>query len=107
MENFGDKYKQGVGIHYSGPERRKMQRRQSDDRRDSIRLELDKPPRRSGKDRRSHQYLWNMPQGVWFVCRAVRKISTGGGSDYKLFPKHPTPLYSLLIIMDKGIFMRL
>ncbi|WP_455210148.1 hypothetical protein [Kaarinaea lacus] len=64
MEYYDDKYKQGLNEHYSGPERRKMHRRQHDDRRDGIRLELDKPPRRSGIDRRSHQYLWNSPQSI-------------------------------------------
>jgi len=49
---------------YNGPERRKMQRRQTEDRREGIRFEVDSPPRRSGKDRRSHNYLWNAPQSV-------------------------------------------
>jgi hypothetical protein len=52
------------GSDYQGPERRKFQRRQSEDRREGIRLELDKPPRRSGKDRRSHEYLWNQPHSL-------------------------------------------
>ena len=44
---------------YTGPERRIEQRRKTVDRRDSIRFELDKEPRRSGKDRRrSIQDLW-------------------------------------------------
>ena len=51
-------------MNYQGPDRRKIQRRQSEDRRDGIRLELDKPPRRSGGDRRSHEYLWNRPVSI-------------------------------------------
>jgi hypothetical protein len=49
-------------MNYQGPERRKLQRRQCEDRRDGIRLELDNPPRRMGSDRRSHDYLWNTPE---------------------------------------------
>lgn len=45
---------------YSGPERRKTQRRKSVDRRESVRFEPDKDPRRTGKDRRSSkQDLWD------------------------------------------------
>lgn len=44
-----------------GPERRIDHRRRTEDRRDGIRFELDKPPRRLGADRRAHQYLWNIP----------------------------------------------
>lgn len=44
---------------YNGPERRKEQRRKSADRRDEIRFEPDKEPRRSGKDRRKNQ------QDIW------------------------------------------
>ena len=40
------------GEPYTGPERRKGERRKSPDRRDDIRFELEKDPRRSGKDRR-------------------------------------------------------
>jgi hypothetical protein len=44
---------------YTGPERRAEQRRKTSDRRESIRFELEKEPRRSGKDRRrSIQDLW-------------------------------------------------
>lgn len=39
---------------YNGPERRKVQRRVSKgERREMVRYDLDKPPRRSGKDRRA------------------------------------------------------
>lgn len=45
---------------YTGPERRKAQRRKSVDRRESVRFEPEKDPRRSGKDRRSSkQDLWD------------------------------------------------
>ena len=37
---------------YTGPERRKDERRKSNDRRDMMRFEPSKDPRRSGKDRR-------------------------------------------------------
>lgn len=37
---------------YTGPERRRGERRKSGDRRQDIRFEKDKPDRRSGKDRR-------------------------------------------------------
>lgn len=37
---------------YNGPERRKEERRKIPDRRQAIRFEPDKVPRRSGKDRR-------------------------------------------------------
>ncbi|EHQ53092.1 hypothetical protein ECTPHS_10406 [Ectothiorhodospira sp. PHS-1] len=44
---------------YTGPERRKGERRKLPDRREMIRFELEKEPRRSGKDRRkSRQDLW-------------------------------------------------
>jgi len=44
---------------YTGPERRVEQRRKNTDRRESIRFELEKEPRRSGKDRRrSIEDLW-------------------------------------------------
>ena len=42
---------------YTGPERRKQQRRQTVDRREMVRFE-DKPDRRSGKDRRRSLGLW-------------------------------------------------
>jgi hypothetical protein len=65
MENYDDyNNKPQFETDYRGPERRKMQRRQRSDRREGIRFELDNPPRRSGIDRRSHQYLWNSPQNV-------------------------------------------
>ncbi len=38
--------------HYSGPDRRQAERRMSIDRRDMIRFEPEKDPRRSGNDRR-------------------------------------------------------
>jgi hypothetical protein len=37
---------------YTGPERRREQRRKNPDRREMVRFEPDKTPRRSGKDRR-------------------------------------------------------
>lgn len=37
---------------YTGPERRKEERRKNTDRRDMMRFEPTKNPRRSGKDRR-------------------------------------------------------
>ena len=44
---------------YTGPERRKGERRKNTDRRESIRFEPDKKPRRSGKDRRKNSRdLW-------------------------------------------------
>lgn len=42
----------GNGTTYTGPERRKSQRRTGKDRREMVRFELEKDPRRSGKDRR-------------------------------------------------------
>jgi len=42
---------------YTGPERRKQQRRQTVDRREMVRFE-EKADRRSGKDRRRPQGLW-------------------------------------------------
>lgn len=45
---------------YTGPERRREQRRKLPDRRKMIRFEPDKDPRRSGKDRRkTNQDLWD------------------------------------------------
>jgi hypothetical protein len=45
---------------YNGPERRKGERRKIPDRRAEIRFEPDKPPRRSGKDRRKDkQDIWD------------------------------------------------
>jgi len=38
---------------YTGPERRNKERRKSSDRRDMMRFEPQKSPRRSGKDRRA------------------------------------------------------
>lgn len=44
---------------YSGPERRKKQRRVAMcERREMVRYDLNKPPRRSGKDRRA-LYSWD------------------------------------------------
>lgn len=49
-----------VADHYNGPERRLEQRRQGHDRRQAIRFEPDKEPRRSGKDRRTHgKSIWD------------------------------------------------
>lgn len=39
-------------MKYNGPERRKEQRRKNSDKREMIRFEPDKTPRRSGQDRR-------------------------------------------------------
>lgn len=43
---------------YRGPDRRIRERREIKDRREMIRFELDKQPRRSGKDRRQAD-VWN------------------------------------------------
>ncbi|MDH5324982.1 MAG: hypothetical protein OEZ68_06835 [Gammaproteobacteria bacterium] len=43
---------------YKGPERRVWHRRQTKDRREMVRFELDKEPRRSGKDRREALEIW-------------------------------------------------
>ena len=43
---------------YTGPERRVQQRRELKDRREMVRFELDKEPRRSGKDRRESAEVW-------------------------------------------------
>lgn len=44
---------------YTGPERRKGERRSGKDRREMVRFEPEKEPRRSGKDRRkTHQDIW-------------------------------------------------
>ncbi len=45
---------------YTGPERRKEQRRKRSDRREMARFEPDKTPRRSGKDRRqANKDIWH------------------------------------------------
>lgn len=45
---------------YTGPERRIEQRRKLADRRESIRFEMDKSPRRSGQDRRKEgKTIWD------------------------------------------------
>ncbi len=45
---------------YSGPERRKGQRRKGPhDRRELLRFEPDKAPRRSGQDRRGPKSIWD------------------------------------------------
>ena len=64
MEFYENDGKRAVNKPYSGPERRNTQRRRREDRREEIRLELGKAPRRCGVDRRSHSYLWNMPQNI-------------------------------------------
>lgn len=43
---------------YTGPERRRGQRRKKGDRREMIRFEPDKSPRRSNKDRRDSTDVW-------------------------------------------------
>ncbi|MCG5509361.1 hypothetical protein [Ectothiorhodospira lacustris] len=44
---------------YTGPERRRGERRKQPDRREMIRFELEKDPRRSGRDRRKDRRdLW-------------------------------------------------
>ncbi len=48
---------------YRGPERRHRQRRESADRRDLIRFEPEKTPRRSGKDRRIDHSAWGGSSG--------------------------------------------
>lgn len=50
--------------HYIGHERRAEQRRLESDRRQAIRFEPDKNPRRSGKDRRTHgKSAWDGREG--------------------------------------------
>lgn len=50
--------------HYIGPERRIEQRRKNPDRRQAIRFEPDKEPRRSGRDRRNHgKSVWDGREG--------------------------------------------
>ncbi len=45
--------------NYTGPERRKGERRVTPDRRKTVRWEPDKPDRRSGKDRRkTNRDIW-------------------------------------------------
>lgn len=44
--------------HYTGKQRRDDQRRTGADRRDQVRF-CDKPERRTGKDRRNFQGIWN------------------------------------------------
>ena len=49
---------------YTGPERRKGQRRKSTDRRGDFRFEPEKEPRRKGKDRRrSGRDIWEKRDG--------------------------------------------
>ncbi len=51
-----DKSPSDSGRPYMGPERRKRERRKKNrDRRDKLRFELEKNPRRSGIDRRKQQ----------------------------------------------------
>ena len=47
---------------YTGPERRVEQRRKKSDRRDMMRFEPTKTPRRSGKDRRQKS-IWDDRNG--------------------------------------------
>lgn len=50
--------------HYIGPERRAEQRRKNHDRREAIRFEPDKSPRRTGQDRRNHdKSVWDGRRG--------------------------------------------
>lgn len=50
--------------HYIGPERRDEHRRAGPDRRQAIRFEPHKTPRRAGKDRRTHgKSIWDGRQG--------------------------------------------
>lgn len=44
---------------FNRPEKRCFQRRQSFDRREMLRFELDNPNRRSGMDRREENNVWN------------------------------------------------
>lgn len=54
---------------YAGPERRKGERRKVNDRREMIRFEPDKEPRRKGKDRRKFS--------VWDDREDARRSKTG------------------------------
>ncbi|HHC72581.1 MAG TPA: hypothetical protein ENK54_06755 [Thiotrichales bacterium] len=47
------------GDVYRGPERRVRERRVLADRREMVRFEPDKKPRRSGKDRRAPLSVWD------------------------------------------------
>jgi len=49
--------------NYNGVDRRITQRRQIADRRNMIRFEPELEPRRSGKDRRSEQSVWDNRNG--------------------------------------------
>ena len=50
--------------HYIGPNRRSEHRRQEADRRQAIRFEPDKTPRRSGQDRRRQgKSIWDGREG--------------------------------------------
>jgi len=54
---------------YAGPERRKGERRKVNDRREMIRFEPDKEPRRKSKDRRKFS--------VWDDREDARRSKTG------------------------------
>jgi hypothetical protein len=59
LKNVKDAMMSEENKPYTGPERRKGERRKSSDRRESIRFEPEKNPRRSGKDRRKNSRdLW-------------------------------------------------
>lgn len=51
-----------MGDEYKGPERRVAQRRKNEDRRDMMRFEPTKTPRRTGKDRRVKS-IWDDRNG--------------------------------------------
>ncbi len=48
---------------YTGPERRKQQRRKISERREEIRYEPEKEPRRKLKDRRKPSSIWDDRNG--------------------------------------------
>ena len=56
--------KQVQSGQYSGPEKRKDQRRSGKDQRDMIRFELDKDDRRSAGERRKSVTSWGSSQPV-------------------------------------------
>lgn len=58
QKSSSHRHNNNPGVGYSGIDRRREQRRQLSDRREMIRFELDKAPRRSGWDRRVNQNVW-------------------------------------------------
>jgi len=57
-ETYNENGQTLMEFDYRGPERRFRQRREINDRREMIRFEPDKTPRRSGRDRRLASEIW-------------------------------------------------